>query len=95
MTGLAQRQAPRPDEAAGPRQPPVNVQPSPAIPEGAGPVPETRDQRSVRFERDVLPYLDQLYAAAVRMTRNPADAEDLVQKTFAKAYGSFHQFQQG
>jgi len=43
----------------------------------------------------VLPYLDQLYAAAVRMTRNPADAEDLVQETFAKAYASFHQFQQG
>jgi RNA polymerase sigma-70 factor, ECF subfamily len=43
----------------------------------------------------VLPYLDQLYAAAVRMTRNPADAEDLVQETFAKAYVLFHQFQQG
>jgi RNA polymerase sigma-70 factor (ECF subfamily) len=43
----------------------------------------------------VLPYLDQLYAAAVRMTRNPADAEDLVQEAFAKAYPSFHQFQQG
>jgi RNA polymerase sigma-70 factor (ECF subfamily) len=43
----------------------------------------------------VLPYLDQLYAAAMRMTRNPADAEDLVQETFAKAYASFHQFQQG
>jgi RNA polymerase sigma-70 factor (ECF subfamily) len=43
----------------------------------------------------VLPYLDQLYAAAVRMTRNPADAEDLVQETFAKAYASFHQFQVG
>ena len=42
----------------------------------------------------MLPYLDQLYAAAMRMTRNPADAEDLVQETFAKAYASFHQFQQ-
>jgi RNA polymerase sigma-70 factor (ECF subfamily) len=48
-----------------------------------------------RFERDALPYLDQLYSAAMRMTRNPADAEDLVQETFAKAYSSFHQFKPG
>jgi RNA polymerase sigma-70 factor (ECF subfamily) len=60
-----------------------------------GPVPETLEQRGARFERDVLPYLVQLYAAAVRMTRNPADAEDLVQETFAKAYASFGQFQEG
>jgi RNA polymerase sigma-70 factor, ECF subfamily len=67
----------------------------PSTPEGVGPVPETLEQRSKRFEADVLPYLDQLYAAAMRMTRNPADAEDLVQETFAKAYASFHQFQEG
>ena len=73
----------------------VAVQPSPAILEEAGPVPETLEQRSGRFERDVLPYLDQLYAAAIRMTRDPADAEDLVQETFMKAYASFHQFHQG
>ena len=63
--------------------------------EGVGQVPETLEERNERFERDVLPYLDQLYAAAMRMTRNPADAEDLVQETFAKAYGSFHQYQDG
>src|SRR6185503_2680853 len=51
--------------------------------------------RNARFERDALQYLDQLYSAALRMTRNPADAEDLVQETFAKAYGSFHQFEEG
>lgn len=63
--------------------------------EGVGPVPETLEERGERFEADVMPYLDQLYSAALRMTRNPADAEDLVQETFAKAYASFHQFQQG
>ena len=56
---------------------------------------ETEEERSLRFERDAMPYLDQLYSAAMRMTRNPADAEDLVQETFAKAFGSFHQFKPG
>lgn len=51
--------------------------------------------RRERFEREALPFLDQLYAAALRMTRNPSDAEDLVQETFLKAYGAFHQFEQG
>jgi RNA polymerase sigma-70 factor (ECF subfamily) len=63
--------------------------------EGVSTVPETLTERSERFEQDVLPYLDQLYSAAMRMTRNPADAQDLVQETFAKAYASFHQFQPG
>jgi RNA polymerase sigma-70 factor (ECF subfamily) len=63
--------------------------------EGVGPVDETLEQRRERFEHDVLPFLDQLYSAAMRMTRNAADAEDLVQETFAKAYASFHQFQPG
>lgn len=56
---------------------------------------ETRAQRDARFERDALPFLDQLYPAALRMTRNPADAEDLVQETFVKAYSAFHQFAEG
>jgi RNA polymerase sigma-70 factor, ECF subfamily len=45
-----------------------------------------------RFERDVLPALSRLYPAALRMTRNASDAEDLVQETSAKAYAAFHQF---
>jgi RNA polymerase sigma-70 factor (ECF subfamily) len=56
---------------------------------------ETPAERNARFERDALGYLDQMYSAALRMTRNPADAEDLVQETYAKAYGSFHQFRRG
>lgn len=56
---------------------------------------ETTAERNARFERDALGFLDQMYSAALRMTRNPADAEDLVQETYAKAYGSFHQFREG
>lgn len=56
---------------------------------------ETPEQRQARFERDALPFLDQLYAAALRMTRNQADAEDLVQETFVKAFAAFHQFTEG
>jgi RNA polymerase sigma-70 factor (ECF subfamily) len=56
---------------------------------------ESDAERALRFERDALPFLDQLYSAGMRMTRNPQDAEDLVQETFAKAYGSFHQFKEG
>jgi RNA polymerase sigma-70 factor (ECF subfamily) len=56
---------------------------------------ENVEQRRARFERDALPFLDQLYAAGLRMTRNPADAEDLVQETFMKAFAAFHQFQEG
>ncbi len=56
---------------------------------------ESPEDRTLRFERDALPFLDQLYSAAMRMTRNPQDAEDLVQETYAKAYASFHQFKEG
>lgn len=48
-----------------------------------------------RFERDALPLLDVIYAGALRMTKNPADAEDLVQETFAKAYRAFNSFEEG
>lgn len=54
-----------------------------------------RKRLHARFERDVLPLLDRLYPAALRMTRNSVDAEDLVQETCAKAFASFHQFTEG
>jgi RNA polymerase sigma-70 factor (ECF subfamily) len=65
------------------------------IPSKAMAAIETAEQRAERFERDALPFLDQLYSAALRMTRNASDAEDLVQETFTKAYASFHQFKEG
>ena len=55
----------------------------------------TDDERREVFVQDAMPYLDQLYSAALRYTRNAADAEDLVQEAFAKAYGAFHQFEPG
>ena len=48
-----------------------------------------------RFERDVVPLLDGLYGAALRMTRNPADAEDLLQDTYLRAYRGFAGFKEG
>ena len=48
-----------------------------------------------RFQADALPLLDSLYAGALRMTRNPADAEDLVQETMMRAYRSFERFEEG
>ena len=56
---------------------------------------ETPRQRAARFERDALPYRGPMYSIALRMTRNPADAEDLVQETFTRAYASFERFQPG
>ena len=56
---------------------------------------ETPAERAARFEKDAMPFLDQLYSAALRTTRNPADAEDLVQETFAKAFAAFHQYKHG
>ncbi len=59
------------------------------------PATESHEDRVARFESDAMGYLDQLYGAALRMTRNPADAEDLVQETYTKAFASFHQYTPG
>jgi len=65
----------------------------PAMPK---PTPRTPDpDAKAQFEEQALPYMDQLYAAAMRMTRNPADAADLVQETFVKAFQSWRSFEQG
>ena len=50
---------------------------------------------SAIFESGAMPFVDQLYRTALRMTRNPTDAEDLVQETFAKAFAAFGSFRQG
>ncbi len=55
------------------------------------PIADPRDQ----FEEQALPYMDQLYGAAMRMARNPQDAADLVQDTFVKAFASWDKFTQG
>jgi RNA polymerase sigma-70 factor, ECF subfamily len=59
-------------------------------------VPAPPDQDlTERFERDVLPLLPSLYGAALRMTRNPSEAEDLLQDTALRAYRGFATFQEG
>ena len=55
----------------------------------------TTDDTHLEFEVEALSYMDQLYAAALRMTRNPADAEDLVQETYAKAFAAQSKFTMG
>jgi RNA polymerase sigma-70 factor (ECF subfamily) len=48
-----------------------------------------------RFAELAMPHMQALYTAALRMTRNPADAEDLVQETFLKAYRAFDRYEDG
>jgi RNA polymerase sigma-70 factor, ECF subfamily len=55
----------------------------------------TATELSDRFTTEAMPLIDQLYAAALRMTRNPADAQDLVQETYLKAFSAFESFTAG
>lgn len=59
------------------------------------PMTDELAERRQLFQEQALPYMDQLYGAAMRMTKNPADASDLVQETFVKAFAAFGQFEQG
>ena len=60
-----------------------------------GPDVQPETDRETRFTDEALPLLDQLYGGALRMTRNPQDAEDLVQETYLKAYKAFDSFKPG
>jgi RNA polymerase sigma-70 factor (ECF subfamily) len=80
-----------PDQAAGPAEPAPGGDAGPS----RSPVDESPEQRRARFEAEALPFVDQLYSAALRMTRNPADAEDLVQEAYTKAFAAFHQYRPG
>jgi RNA polymerase sigma-70 factor, ECF subfamily len=72
-----------------------SVQPAEAAEEAVDVSTESDEERRVRFERDAMQYVDQLYSAAMRMARNPADAEDLVQEAYTKAFSAFHQYKPG
>jgi len=64
--------------------------------EGGSPIAKKAEpDLQERFETEAMPFLNQLYGAALRLTRNPADAEELVQETFLRAYRAFDQFQSG
>src|ERR1700745_510793 len=65
------------------------------VPGAASALQDMQEKQTASFERDALPYLDKMYPSALRLTRNRADAEDLVQDTFVKAYVSFGQFKAG
>jgi RNA polymerase sigma-70 factor (ECF subfamily) len=56
---------------------------------------EDRSRIDDRFERDALPLLSEMYAAALRLTRNPTDAEDVLQETYLRAYRGFGTFKEG
>ncbi|WP_374058562.1 sigma-70 family RNA polymerase sigma factor [Naasia sp. SYSU D00948] len=82
------------EDAAGDETAAVEAEAEETIVEAIEEAEAPADLRAL-FEAQALPYLDQLYAAGMRMTRNPADAQDLVQETFVKAFSAFRQFQQG
>jgi RNA polymerase sigma-70 factor (ECF subfamily) len=64
-------------------------------PRGQTASPTLGEDGNARFAAETLMHMGQLRAAATAMTRNPHDAEDLVQETYTKAYASFHQFREG
>ena len=77
------------------RSSPVRVGPAGESAAPAPAAPEPEDDLRGRFEREAVPLLSNLYSAALRLTRNPADAEDLVQETYLRAYRGFRSFRPG
>jgi RNA polymerase sigma-70 factor (ECF subfamily) len=61
------------------------------------PAERMADQKRLdeRFEREAIPLLNEMYGAALRLTRNPADAEDLLQEAYLRAYRGFASFKEG
>jgi RNA polymerase sigma-70 factor (ECF subfamily) len=91
--------APAPEAPCGPGNAPLLGLVLPVMTSDTPATPDAPDDTLASsrdlFEEQAMPYIDQLYAAAMRMTRNPSDAQDLVQDTFVKAFAAFGQFQQG
>jgi RNA polymerase sigma-70 factor, ECF subfamily len=79
-------------DGTAPETPQPDSTPPESVPDRAN---ESDAELTARFERDAIPLLDQLYGGALRMTRNPADAEDLLQETMVKAYAGFRSFREG
>jgi RNA polymerase sigma-70 factor, ECF subfamily len=82
-----------------PRQPPdadvgTREAPDRLVPEMSASTNATRDG-DVRFEAEALPFIDDVYRFALSLTRDAADADDIVQETFLRAYRSWHTFQPG
>src|SRR5437879_6999190 len=59
------------------------------------PTPAADAEKRASFEREALVHLDSLYRVALRLTGNPAEADDLVQETMLKAYRAWHQYEKG
>jgi RNA polymerase sigma-70 factor (ECF subfamily) len=57
--------------------------------------PAEQREYDLSFEREALPWLDDVYRFALSLTRNDADADDLVQETYLRAYRSWHTFERG
>ncbi|MGR0159545.1 sigma-70 family RNA polymerase sigma factor [Paenarthrobacter nitroguajacolicus] len=83
------------EPAAAAMYPAAGADDDAAVATDVDPATETPEQRRARFERDAMQYVDQLYSAAMRMARNPSDAEDLVQEAYTKAFSAFHQYKPG
>ncbi len=58
----------------------------------SAPESSSTSTRDIEFERDALPWLDDVYRFALSLTRDESDADDVVQETFLRAYRSWHTF---